>query len=163
MATKRKQASKIAQITLDDVYVTVLTGRMETNEEGWQKVVATDRSQRMTDSIIMNAVVKAIRETSYRRADQIADVLQVDETELTHAVHLLTGISLQDFIHQYRHRQAVEYLKYTSLSFEEIAKRCGFLSTNTFIRQFRMEMGHPPRLYRYIHQPEDFKRNYRWE
>ena len=111
---KAKQTNKIGHIEVDDVYVTVLTGRLETNEEGWQKVVPTDRSQRMTGSMIINAVVKILMETSTRRAEQVAALLEVDALELTHAVHLLTGLSLQEFILGYRNRQAVEYVQCTS-------------------------------------------------
>ena len=116
-----KQTNKIGHIEVDDVYVTVLTGRLETNEEGWQKIVPTDRSQRMTGSMIINAVVKILMETSIRRTEQMAALLEVDALELTHAVHLLTGISLQEFILQYRRRQAVEYVQCTSLSLDEIS------------------------------------------
>ena len=101
---KAKQTNKIGHIEVDDVYVTVLTGRLETNEEGWQKVVPTDRSQRMTGSMIINAVVKILMETSIRRTEQMAALLEVDALELTHAVHLLTGLSLQEFILGYRNR-----------------------------------------------------------
>ena len=142
---KAKQTNKIGHIEVDDVYVTVLTGRLETNEEGWQKVVPTDRSQRMTGSMIINAVVKILMETSIRRTEQMAALLEVDALELTHAVHLLTGLSR------------------TSLSLDEIASRCGFQSTNTFVKQFRIHTGMPPRQYRVIHQPEDFRQRYRWE
>ena len=114
---KAKQTNKIGHIEVDDVYVTVLTGRLETNEEGWQKVVPTDRSQRMTGSMIINAVVKILMETSIRRTEQMAALLEVDALELTHAVHLLTGLSLQEFILGYRNRQAVEYVQCTSLSY----------------------------------------------
>ena len=145
---KAKQTNKIGHIEVDDVYVTVLTGRLETNEEGWQKVVPTDRSQRMTGSMIINAVVKILMETSIRRTEQMAALLEVDALELTHAVHLLTGLSLQEFILQYRRRQA---------------SRCGFQSTNTFVKQFRIHTGMPPKQYRVIHQPEDFRQRYRWE
>ena len=72
---KAKQTNKIGHIEVDDVYVTVLTGRLETNEEGWQKVVPTDRSQRMTGSMIINAVVKILMETSIRRTEQMAALL----------------------------------------------------------------------------------------
>lgn len=163
MTMKAKQTNKIGHIEVDDVYVTVLTGRLETNEEGWQKVVPTDRSQRMTGSMIINAVVKILMETSIRRTEQMAALLEVDALELTHAVHLLTGISLQEFILQYRRRQAVEYVQCTSLSLDEIASRCGFQSTNTFVKQFRIHTGMPPRQYRVIHQPEDFRQRYRWD
>ena len=80
---KAKQTNKIGHIEVDDVYVTVLTGRLETNEEGWQKVVPTDRSQRMTGSMIINAVVKILMETSIRRTEQMAALLEVDALELT--------------------------------------------------------------------------------
>lgn len=117
----------------------------------------------MTGSMIINAVVKILMETSIRRTEQMAALLEVDALELTHAVHLLTGISLQEFILQYRRRQAVEYVQCTSLSLDEIASRCGFQSTNTFVKQFRIHTGMPPKQYRAIHQPEDFRQRYRWD
>lgn len=163
MTMETKQTNKIGHIEVDDVYVTVLTGRLETNEEGWQKIVPTDRSQRMTGSMIINAVVKILMETSIRRTEQMAALLEVDALELTHAVHLLTGLSLQEFILGYRNRQAIEYVQCTSLSLDEIASRCGFQSTNTFAKQFRIHTGMPPKQYRAIHQPEDFRQRYRWD
>ena len=147
-----KQTNKIGHIEVDDVYVTVLTGRLETNEEGWQKIVPTDRSQRMTGSMIINAVVKILMETSIRRTEQMAALLEVDALELTHAVHLLTGLSLQEFILGYRNRQAIEYVQC-----------CGFQSTNTFAKQFRIHTGMSPRKYRDIYQPEDYRERYRWD
>lgn len=117
----------------------------------------------MTGSMIINAVVKILMETSIRRTEQMAALLEVDALELTHAVHLLTGLSLQEFILGYRNRQAIEYVQCTSLSLDEIASRCGFQSTNTFAKQFRIHTGMSPRKYRAIHQPKDFRQRYRWD
>ena len=113
--------------------------------------------------MMCHAGVRIVMGTWSRRTQQMAALLKVEALELTHAVHLLTGISLQEFILQYGRRQAVEYVQCTSLSLDEIASRCGFQSTNTFVKQFRIHTGMPPKQYRAIYQPEDFRQRYWWD
>ncbi len=58
------------------------------------------------------------------------------------------GISVPDFISQTRVRNAKEQLKNTEDSISEIAVKCGFLSSNVFIKTFKKWEGITPGVYK---------------
>ena len=61
-----------------------------------------------TGEVIVDAVVDAIRCTNTHRSEDIALLLDVDQRELWHSVHMLTGMRLNDIILHWRVLQAKE-------------------------------------------------------
>ena len=61
-----------------------------------------------TGEVIIDEVVNAIRCTNTHRSEDIALLLDVDQRELWHSVHLLTGMRLNDIILHFRVLQAKE-------------------------------------------------------
>jgi hypothetical protein len=61
-----------------------------------------------TGEVIIDAVVDAVRCTHTHRSEDIALLLDVDQRELWHSVHLLTGMRLNDIILHWRVLQAKE-------------------------------------------------------
>ena len=61
-----------------------------------------------TGEVIIDEVVNAIRCTNTHRSEDIALLLDVDQRELWHSVHMLTGLRLNDIILHWRVLQAKE-------------------------------------------------------
>ena len=61
-----------------------------------------------TEEVIIDEVVNAIRCTNTHRSEDIALLLDVDQRELWHSIHMLTGMRLNDIILHWRVLQAKE-------------------------------------------------------
>ena len=61
-----------------------------------------------TGEVIIDEVVNAIRCTNTHRSEDIALLLDVDQRELWHSIHMLTGMRLNDIILHWRVLQAKE-------------------------------------------------------
>ena len=61
-----------------------------------------------TGEVIIDEVVDAVRKTRTQRSSDIALLLDVDQRELWHSVHMLTGLRLNDIILHWRVLQAKE-------------------------------------------------------
>ena len=61
-----------------------------------------------TGDVIVDEVVNAIRCTNTHRSEDIALLLDVDQRELWHSIHMLTGMRLNDIILHFRVLQAKE-------------------------------------------------------
>ena len=122
-----KRVCKIRQFTVEELYVTVLKAEFVKNEEeGWFKMEQLSREVRPSGSLILDAVVAELKDSYVRDNRELADRIGVDSVKLGHAVSLLTGLALNEFITRYRILEAKEYLSKTSLPLPEIAKRCGY-------------------------------------
>jgi len=58
------------------------------------------------------------------------------------------GIGFVDYVWKKRLEKALELLRTTNLSVEEIARSVGYLATTSFSRKFKQEMGMTPSQYR---------------
>ena len=78
-----------------------------------------------TGEMIIDEVVNAIRCTNTHRSEDIALLLDVDQRELWHSVHMLTGMRLNDIILHWRVLQARDLWD---------AKRAGFKNYKEFAK-----------------------------
>lgn len=89
-----------------------------------------------TDGNILDAVIRVL--LSYHQAKTpltVARILNVERRDLSGAIRLLTGMSHEDFLHQYRLRAMVELLTTTKLSISAIAKFFGYATIRS-LNQF---------------------------
>ena len=136
---------RLRKYTLDEVYISILTGRRVSNEEGWTKIQPVGQSVQPSGSCILDAVVEALHVSRLRGKSQLAELLGVSADDLN-------GLM-----------QAKEYLRCTGLRPEEIARRCGFESAAGFYRMFRLLTGLSVGDYRREHRPANYRDLYTWE
>ncbi len=98
--------------------------------------------------IIVDAVVDYVRKVKSHSAEDVANFLRVDRRLLSGVMKVLVGVSLQEFILQWRVLQAIDLLDDKSLSFEEVAHRCGFKRYKNLIATFQSRLGTTPYAYR---------------
>lgn len=153
----------IRKYTLDEVYISILTGKQVTNEEGWTKMQEVGQSLPPSGSCILDGLVEALHGSRLRGKSQLAKQLGVSANDLDGAVHLLTGLRLTEFIAQYRLAEAKEYLRCTDLSPETIAQRCGFEASAPFYQKFKSQTGMSVGDYRREYRPANFRLIYKWE
>lgn len=87
----------------------------------------------VTDGNILDAVIRVL--LTHHKAKTplaVAHVLNVDRRDLSGAIRLLTGMSHEDFLHQYRLRAMVELLTSTKLATTTIAKYFGYATLRSF-------------------------------
>ena len=76
-----------------------------------------------TGEVIIDEVVNAIRCTNTHRSEDIALLLDVDQRELWHSIHMLTGMRLNDIILHWRVLQAKEKWDANQALFQEYKER----------------------------------------
>lgn len=87
----------------------------------------------VTDGNILDAVIRVL--LTHHKAKTplaVAHALNVDRRDLSGAIRLLTGMSHEDFLHQYRLRAMVELLTSTKLATPVIAKYFGYATLRSF-------------------------------
>ncbi|MCI7358324.1 MAG: AraC family transcriptional regulator [Parabacteroides sp.] len=155
-------AITIPQISIDEVYISVLKAKLVKNEEGWSKMMPIDHAVRPSGSIIMDAFVRLLNEKRYYFPAEVAEYFQKKVRDLDGAIRVLTGMSLSRFMLLYRLKQVQEYLCCTSLTAIEIAIRCGYPNSSTMGYLFRKEFGMTPGMYRQAHRPRNYNELYAW-
>lgn len=90
----------------------------------------------VTDGNILDAVINVyLTHHKAKTPLAVAHILGVDRRDLSGAIHLLTGMSHEDFLRQYRLRAINELLTTTKLSTPVIAKYFGYTSIRS-LNQF---------------------------
>jgi len=82
------------------------------------------------------------------KLDQIASSLFVSKEHLIRVFKNEVGMTPYQYIKDYRLRTACTFLEETNKSINEIAQAVGFLSTSSFILQFRLKYQITPSLFR---------------
>ena len=95
-------AITIPQISIDEVYISVLKAKLVKNEEGWSKMMPIDHAVRPSESIIMDALVRLLNEKRYYYPAEVAEYFQKKVRDLDGAIRVLTGMSLSRFMLLYR-------------------------------------------------------------
>lgn len=85
-----------------------------------------NRKGEPTGEMIVDATVWAIMHSHTREAQDIASMVNADQRKLTHAIELLVGESLKDFIDEWRMLQARDLCVNTELPLHKVASLCGF-------------------------------------
>ncbi|MBR5715098.1 MAG: helix-turn-helix transcriptional regulator [Bacteroidales bacterium] len=101
-----------------------------------------------TGQIAVDAVVDYVKRVKTHSAQDVAFYLNVDQRFLNEAMKLFVGVSLKEFIMQWRMRQALDLLDDESLSFKEVALRCGFRREKNLIAAIHTRFGTTPYAYR---------------
>lgn len=97
-----------------------------------------------TGELIVDAVVSAIKATSTRLAGDIAAMLGVQQRQLTYAMEMLVGMSLKDFITEWRLLQARDLCLHTDTPLHDVAKRCGYVCYGSLIEACMRRFGTTP-------------------
>ena len=116
--------------------------QITTVEELWNTAGAP------TGQIAVDAVVDYVKRVNTHSAQQVAFYLNADQRFLNETMKLFVGVSLKEFIMQWRMRQAIDLLDDENLSVEEVARRCGFKLEKNLIAAFRARYGTTPYAYR---------------
>lgn len=153
----------IKPISIDDVYVSVLTEKRVRNEQGMEYFEKIKREIPPTGSIIMDAMMKVILERRVYTTRGLVCAMEVRAYKLSAAIELLTGYTLPAFLALYRTRAAREYLECTDIDVQEVGRRLGWNTPAGFNHAFIDRVGIPPLKYRQQNRPKDFRYWYRWE
>lgn len=154
--------TKIKQITLDEIYVSVLQARRVARADGWERLEPVDKRLPRTGSLIMDAVAAILITTSESTSSGVARRLGVRQEDLNGAMNILTGMPSIDFIRLYRMRQIKEWLACTDLPINEIVRRSPCQSAAALSRLFSRKEGLTLTGYRRKHRPRNFRELYRW-
>lgn len=154
----------IQPIPLKEIYISVLKEKRVTNEDGWTRKVPVCHDVRSSGSLILDTAVCALHQTNnILLGYELAEKMGVSTTELSGAIHILTGLRLPEFIIHYRSIQAQEYLACTDLTPKEIARRCGFTHYNSFHKMFKRLTGMCVLPFRKKYRPANYRELYGWE
>lgn len=144
------------------MYVSCLKKKRVRNAEGWEKLETVERKVRPSGCYLLDAVVQVMDFGQKWTPGEIAGELEVPPGELSGAVRILTGLSLEAFATAYRLKRAEELLACTDLPLDKIAARCGFSSGKTFTQFFTRKRGIRALAYREKHRPNDFRHWFVW-
>lgn len=78
----------------------------------------------------------------------VADHFAISEPTLQKAIRMEKGCSFFDYVEQQRYERALSLLQNTTLPIAEVAKACGFNSTNAFYKAFKRKSSLTPAVVR---------------
>ncbi len=85
---------------------------------------------------ILDAVIEALRTHADVCSEEVAAHLGANRRDLSGAVRILTGMTLDAMVKEWRLRQAYEMVQDTDLDFDEIAQKCGYSQPKTLVVAF---------------------------
>ena len=101
-----------------------------------------------TGQTAVDAIVDYVKRVKSHSAQEVALCLNVDQRYLNETMKLFVGVSLKEFIMQWRMRQAIDLLDDENLSVEDVAHRCGFRRDKNLIAAIHARFGTTPYAYR---------------
>ncbi len=101
-----------------------------------------------TGEIIVDAVVDYVKRVRSHSAEEVATYLGQRRVWISGALQMLVGVTLQEFILQWRVLQAIDLLDKPELSVAEVANACGFRNEKNLVDTLRRRMGITPFVYR---------------
>ena len=116
--------------------------QITTVEELWNTAGAP------TGQIAVDAVVDYVKRVKSHSAQEVALYLNVDQRYLNETMKLFVGVTLKEFIMQWRMRQALDLLDDESLTVGQVARRCGFRRVKNLIAALHERYGTTPYAYR---------------
>ena len=111
------------------------------------ELFARSREQPTGESIL-DAVTEVLRTKPVIWPEEVAKQLGVKKEHLSGAVKILTGVSLEKMIREWRMLQAIYYVRHTDMTFEEIAQKCGYSQTKTLTQAMEHYLHMTPYEYR---------------
>lgn len=131
---------QIKTYTFEETYLPIQKFLIIDEENGTLSSKAEDEiTYPVTDGNILDAVIRVyLTHHKAKSPLSVAHALNVDRRDLSGAIRLLTGMSHEDFLHQYRLRAIVELLTSSQLSTTTIAKFFGYASLRS-LNQFLVD------------------------
>lgn len=96
----------------------------------------------------LNSNIKDNLDDANFSVEQLADNLNISRSQLYRKVKAILGISISDYINNFKLQRAKSMLETTTLSISEIAYANGFSSPNYFSTAFKQKYGESPDSYR---------------
>jgi len=93
-------------------------------------------------------VLQAIEADPSREIQELAQLVNLSSSRLSHVFKAATGISLQGFLSDARLQRAAELLESTDMAVKEISYYVGYRHAPSFVRAFRSKVGTSPNDYR---------------
>lgn len=89
----------------------------------------------LNDGSIMDAVVRVyLHHPTFKTPQEVAHLLHLDKRELSGAIHILTGVTHEELMRQYRLRGILELLTKTRLPVSAIATYYGYSTIHALNR-----------------------------
>lgn len=79
--------------------------------------------------------------------DMLADALAMSHSKLYKKLKAITGMSLIEFINDYKIYKAVELLRQGTMNVDKVREQCGFKDAKNFREVFKRKMGMTPKQY----------------
>lgn len=83
--------------------------------------------------------------------EQLAQYCRLDRRYLSRIFKQVTGVTLQQYIINFRMQKACDLLKSSSFSVESVSNSVGYRNIYSFSKIFKKEIGLSPRYYRNVH------------
>lgn len=93
-------------------------------------------------------VLQAIEADPSREIQELAQMVNLSSSRLSHLFKSATRVSLQSFLSDARLRRAAELLHSTDMPVKEISYHIGYRHAPSFVRAFRSKLGSSPNDYR---------------
>ena len=154
---------EIKRFTVDDIYVSVLKAKLVKHEGGWMRFEEVRKTFEPTGSVLMDALGQVLLEDKGIIAKDFAKAVGAKSWVMSWAFQWLTGMTLYEFLNQYRLKLACEWLTCTDVNIKEIARRSGYTSQSKLTNMFAKRFGCTPREYRKANRPANYAQLYEWE
>ncbi len=131
---------QIKTFTFEDTYLPIRAIlNIDEDNETLTRKAEDEIAYPVTDGNILDAVIRVLLTRHKAKTPlAIAHALNVDRRDLSGAIRLLTGMSHEDFIRQYRLRAMKELLTTTKLATTNIAKFFGYATLRS-LNQFLVD------------------------
>ncbi len=96
----------------------------------------------------IRSVLQAIESNPGHSISELAGMVGLSISRLSHLFKTATGLSLQSFLTTCRLRNALDLLHWTEMPIKEISYHAGYRHAPSFVRAFRNLFGASPREYR---------------
>jgi AraC family transcriptional regulator, arabinose operon regulatory protein len=113
----------------------------------WREAAGANLPARPIDRRVQK-VLDAIEGDPSREVEDLARLVKLSRSRLSHLFKTATGVSLQSFLSSLRLERATELLQSTDMPIKEISYHVGYRHAPSFVRAFRNKIGSSPNDYR---------------
>ena len=112
-----------------------------------RQATGADLQVRRIDARI-KTVLQAIEADPFSEVQELARLVNLSSSRLSHLFKATVGVSLQSFLSNLRLERAAELLESTDMPIKEISYQVGYRHAPSFVRAFRKKIGSSPNDYR---------------
>lgn len=119
------------------------------------EIILTSKKETSTGEHVAESIMQYLLNNFYSPDISIKGISSkfgVSESTVSRIVTDRTGLGFRDFINMKRIEKAKNHLANTTMSIEEIYTSCGFISSRTFYRLFKTNVGQTPSEYAKAHK-----------